>query len=54
MIHADRLYGGLAMRPWVDRVTFPALEYVGDTILNLLIVAGGLMLLMIGLFLFAL
>jgi hypothetical protein len=45
-----------AMRPRVDRVTFPsiALEYVGDIILNLLIVAGGILLLMIGVFLFAL
>jgi hypothetical protein len=44
------------MRPWVDRATFPlnALEYVGDIILNLLIMAGGIMLLMIGVFLFAL
>jgi hypothetical protein len=42
------------MRPWVDRVTFPALEYVGDIILNLLIVVGGIMLLTIGVFLFAL
>ena len=43
----------LAMRPWVDRVTFPALEYVGDIILNLLIAAGSIILLMIGVFLFA-
>jgi hypothetical protein len=30
------------MRPWVDRLTFPAsgLQYAGDIILNLLIVAG--------------
>ena len=42
------------MRPWVDRVTFPALEYIGEILLNLLIVAGGIMLLMIGVFLFAL
>jgi len=41
------------MRPWVDRFTFPALEYVGDILLNLLIVVGGIMLLMIGFFLFA-
>jgi hypothetical protein len=40
------------MRSWVARVTFP--EYVGDIILNLLIVAGGIMLLMMGVFLFAL
>lgn len=44
------------MKPWVGRVTFPssALEYVGDIVLNLLIVVGGIMLLMIGVFLFAL
>ena len=44
------------MRPWVDRVTFSssALEYIGDIILNLLIVAGGILLLIIGAFLFAL
>ena len=42
------------MRPWVDRVTFSssALEYIGN-ILNLLIVAGGIILLIVGAFLFA-
>ena len=42
------------MRPWVDRLTFPsnALQYVGDIILNLLIVAGAfaLLVLSVGLF----
>jgi hypothetical protein len=43
------------MRPWVDRVTFSssALEYIGNIILNLLIVAGGIVLLIGGAFLFA-
>ena len=43
------------MRPWVDRVTFSssALEYVGNIILNLLIIAGGIVLLIGGGFLFA-
>ena len=43
------------MRPWVDRVTFSssALEYIGNIILNLLIVTGGILLLIIGAFLFA-
>lgn len=43
------------MRPWVDRVTFSssALEYIGNIILNLLIVAGGILLLIVGVFLFA-
>jgi hypothetical protein len=38
------------MRPWVDRVTFPssAFQYVGDIILNLLIVASTFALLMLG------
>jgi hypothetical protein len=36
------------MRPWFDRVTFPALEYVGEIILNLLILVGGIILLTIG------
>ena len=44
------------MRPWVDRVTFSsgALEYMGNIILNFLIVAGGILLLIVGVFLFAL
>jgi hypothetical protein len=44
------------MRPWVDRVTFSssALEYIGNMILNFLIVAGGILLLIVGTFLFAL
>lgn len=43
------------MRPWVDRVTFSssALEYIGNMILNLLIVAGGILLLVVGAFWFA-
>ena len=41
------------MRPWIDRVTYPAFDYVGDIILNLFIAAGGIMLLVIGVFLFA-
>jgi len=43
------------MRPWVDRVTFSssALEYVVNILLNLLIVAGGILLLVIGAFLFS-
>ena len=43
------------MRPWVDRVTFSssALEYIGNIILNLLIVAGGIVPLIGGAFLFA-
>lgn len=43
------------MRPWVDRVTFSsgALEYVVDTLFNLLIVTGGILLLVVGAFLFA-
>ena len=41
------------MRPRVDRVTSPAFAYVSDLILNLLIVAGGILLFMIGVFLFA-
>jgi hypothetical protein len=38
------------MRPWVDRVTFPssALQYVGDILLNLFIVASTFALLMLG------
>lgn len=38
------------MRPWVDRVTFPstALQYLGDIILNLFIVASTFALLMLG------
>jgi hypothetical protein len=43
------------MRPWVDRLTFSssALEYVGNLILNFLIVAAGILLLIVGAFLFA-
>ena len=43
------------MRPWVDRVTFSstALEYIGNIILNLLIVVGGILLLIVGAFWFA-
>lgn len=42
------------MRPWVDRVTFSssALEYIGNIILNVLIVAGGILLLIVGAFWF--
>ena len=42
------------MRPWVDRVTFAssALEYIGNIILNFLIVAAGI-LIIVGAFLFA-
>ena len=42
------------MRPWVDRITFPssAVQYVGDIILNLFIVAGTFALIMLGIFLF--
>jgi len=39
------------MRPWVDRVAFSSSAL--DTILNLLIVAGGILLLIVGTFLFA-
>jgi hypothetical protein len=43
------------MRPWVDRVTFPtsALQYVGDIILNLFIVASTFALLMLGVLVFS-
>jgi len=43
------------MRPWVDRVTFSssALEHIGNIILNLLIVASGILLLLVSAFLFA-
>ena len=43
------------MRPWVDHVTFSssALEYVVNILLKLLIVVGGILLLIIGAFLFA-
>lgn len=43
------------MRPWVDRVTFSssALEYIGNIIFNLLIVAGLILLLVAGTFLLA-
>lgn len=39
------------MRSWVDRVAFSSSAL--DTILNLLIVAGGILLLIVGTFLFA-
>ena len=44
------------MRPWVDRLTFSssALEYVGNIILNLLIVVGGILLFIVGVSWFAL
>lgn len=44
------------MKPWVDRLTYSssALGYIGDIMLNLLIVAGGILLFIIGAFLFAL
>ena len=43
-----------AMRPWVDRETFPstAYQYVVDIILNMLIVAGTFGLLMLVVLLF--
>ena len=43
------------MRTWVDRVTLSssALEYLGNLILNFLIVACGILLLIVGAFLFA-
>lgn len=42
------------MRPWVDRATFSSssFEYIGNIILNFLIVAGGILLLVIGALLF--
>jgi hypothetical protein len=42
------------MRPWVSRLTFPssALQYVGDMILNLFIVASTFGLLMAAVLLF--
>ena len=47
--------GTTLMTPWVDRVKFPSisLEYIGNIILNLLIVVSGIMLFMIASFLFA-
>ena len=44
-----------AMRPWVDRVTLSsnALEYIGNLTLNMLIVAGGTLLFIVGVFWFA-
>ena len=43
-----------AMRPWVDRVTFPssALQYVADIILNIVLVLGTFGLLTLGVLLF--
>ena len=43
------------MTPWVGRVKFSSisLEYIGNIILNLSIVVCGIMLFMIGVFLFA-
>jgi uncharacterized membrane protein YheB (UPF0754 family) len=40
------------MRPWVDRLTFSssAVEYICNRTLNMLIVAGGILLLIIGAF----
>jgi len=42
------------MTPWVHRVSYPSsvLEYLGDIFLTLVIAAGGIMLLMLGIFLF--
>jgi hypothetical protein len=43
------------MTPWVHRVKFSstALEYIGNIVLNLLIVAGGITLFMLCVLLFA-
>jgi hypothetical protein len=43
------------MRPWVERVTYPAfaLQYIGDIVLNLFIAGSGIVLLMLGMFLFS-
>lgn len=43
------------MTPWVHRVSYPStvLQYIGDVFLTLLIAAGGIVLLMLGIFLFA-
>jgi hypothetical protein len=42
------------MTPWVHRVSYPStvLQYIGDVFLTLLIAAGGIVLLMLGIFLF--
>ena len=44
------------MRPWVDRATFSssALEYMANIIVSLLLVAGATILLIVGVFVFAL
>ena len=48
-------YGGTIMTPWVHRVSYPStiLQYISDIFLTLLIAAGGIALLMLGILLFA-
>jgi hypothetical protein len=43
------------MTPWVHRVSSPStfLQYIGDFFFTLLIAVGGIVLLMLGIFLFA-
>jgi len=43
------------MTPWVHRVSYPStvLQYIGDLFLTFLIAAGGIVVLLLGILLFA-
>lgn len=48
-------YGGTIMTPWIHRTSYPltVLQYISDIFLTMLIAAGGIAILMLGILLFA-